>query len=90
MSVWEGGEPSSSRRVCFSPPPPGQGLQSMVSQQRSEVESQLRCAEHQAERLRIEIVSLREKLDQEIAARSGLQGELEKEREEKGRWGREA
>ncbi|XP_015281302.1 PREDICTED: rab GTPase-binding effector protein 2 isoform X2 [Gekko japonicus] len=64
-------------------PSPIQSLQGMVSQQRLEVESQLRSAEHQAERLRIEIVSLREKLDEEMAAKSGLQGELEREREEK-------
>ncbi|XP_077171871.1 rab GTPase-binding effector protein 2 isoform X2 [Paroedura picta] len=62
---------------------PLQDLQVMVSQQRLEAESQLRCAEHQAERLRIEIMSLREKVDQEVVARSGLQGELEREREEK-------
>nr|XP_056720253.1 rab GTPase-binding effector protein 2 [Euleptes europaea] len=64
-------------------PSPIQDLQSVVSQQRLESESQLRCAEHQAERLRIEIVSLRERLDQEIEARSGLQGELDREREER-------
>ncbi|XP_054850737.1 rab GTPase-binding effector protein 2 [Eublepharis macularius] len=64
-------------------PNPIQDLQSQVSQQRLEAESQLRFAEHQAERLRIEIMSLREQLDQEIAARLELQGVLEKEREEK-------
>ncbi|XP_060112298.1 rab GTPase-binding effector protein 2 isoform X3 [Heteronotia binoei] len=65
------------------PPSSIRDLQSMVSQQRLEAESQLRSAEHQAERLRIEIVSLREKLEQERAARSGLQGELQRELEEK-------
>ncbi|XP_048374336.1 rab GTPase-binding effector protein 2 isoform X2 [Sphaerodactylus townsendi] len=64
-------------------PPPIQDLQSMVSQQKLEVESQLRSSEHQAERLRIEIVSLRERLDQEMAARSELQGKLDGEREER-------
>uniref|UniRef100_A0ACB8EWK6 Uncharacterized protein n=1 Tax=Sphaerodactylus townsendi TaxID=933632 RepID=A0ACB8EWK6_9SAUR len=64
-------------------PRPIQDLQSMVSQQKLEVESQLRSSEHQAERLRIEIVSLRERLDQEMAARSELQGKLDGEREER-------
>uniref|UniRef100_A0A670KFC7 Rab GTPase-binding effector protein 2 n=1 Tax=Podarcis muralis TaxID=64176 RepID=A0A670KFC7_PODMU len=59
-------------------------LQALVRQLRQESASQLRAAEHQAERLRIEIVSLRERLDQETASRSGLQGALEREQEERG------
>ncbi|XP_028557842.2 rab GTPase-binding effector protein 2 isoform X1 [Podarcis muralis] len=58
-------------------------LQDLVCQLRQESASQLRAAEHQAERLRIEIVSLRERLDQETASRSGLQGVLEREQEER-------
>ncbi|XP_060137575.1 rab GTPase-binding effector protein 2 [Zootoca vivipara] len=62
-------------------------LQALVRQLRQESASQLRAAEHQAERLRIEIVSLRERLDQETASRSGLQGALEREQEERGEGG---
>ncbi|KAJ6654366.1 hypothetical protein lerEdw1_006959 [Lerista edwardsae] len=58
-------------------------LQALVRRLRQEAASQSRAAEHQAERLRIEIVSLRERLDEEMASRSGLQGALEREQEER-------
>ncbi|XP_039191223.1 rab GTPase-binding effector protein 2 isoform X1 [Crotalus tigris] len=58
-------------------------LQAMVSKLRQESALQLRAAEHQAERLRIEIISLREQLDEEAASQSSLQGALEREREER-------
>ncbi|KAM3820840.1 rab GTPase-binding effector protein 2 isoform 1-T3 [Vipera latastei] len=58
-------------------------LQAMVSKLRQESALQLRAAEHQAERLRIEIISLRERLDEEAASQSSLQGALEREREER-------
>ncbi|XP_042330509.1 rab GTPase-binding effector protein 2 [Sceloporus undulatus] len=58
-------------------------LQALVHQLRQESASQLRAAEHQAERLRIEIVSLRERLDEEAASQSRLQGALEKEQEDR-------
>ncbi|XP_063157173.1 rab GTPase-binding effector protein 2 [Candoia aspera] len=58
-------------------------LQAMVHKLRQESALQLRAAEHQAERLRIEIISLRERLDEEAASQSGLQGALEREQEER-------
>ncbi|XP_066484504.1 rab GTPase-binding effector protein 2 [Tiliqua scincoides] len=58
-------------------------LQALVHRLRQEAASQFRASEHQAERLRIEIVSLRERLDEEMASRSGLQGALEREQEER-------
>ncbi|XP_015681050.1 rab GTPase-binding effector protein 2-like [Protobothrops mucrosquamatus] len=58
-------------------------LQAMVSKLRQESALQLRAAEHQAERLRIEIISLQERLDEEAASQSSLQGALEREREER-------
>lgn len=61
-----------------------QELQVLVRQLRQEASSQFRASEHQAERLRIEIVSLRERLDEEMASQSGLQGALEREQEERG------
>ncbi|XP_060548752.1 rab GTPase-binding effector protein 2 isoform X2 [Pantherophis guttatus] len=58
-------------------------LQAMVSKLRQESALQLRAAEHQAERLRIEIISLREQLDEQTASQSSLKGALEREREER-------
>ncbi|KAM6452331.1 rab GTPase-binding effector protein 2 isoform 1-T1 [Liasis olivaceus] len=58
-------------------------LQAMVHKLKQESALQLRAAEHQAERLRIEIISLRERLDEEAASQSGLQGVLEREQEER-------
>ncbi|KAG8140402.1 hypothetical protein E2320_003069 [Naja naja] len=58
-------------------------LQAMVTKLRQESALQLRAAEHQAERLRIEIISLRERLDEETASQSSLKGALEKEQEER-------
>ncbi|XP_070586486.1 LOW QUALITY PROTEIN: rab GTPase-binding effector protein 2-like [Erythrolamprus reginae] len=60
-----------------------QELQGMVSKLRQESALQLRAAEHQAERLRIEIISLREQLDEETASQSSLKGALEREQEER-------
>ncbi|XP_062813287.1 rab GTPase-binding effector protein 2 [Anolis carolinensis] len=58
-------------------------LQALVNKLRQGSASQLRAAEHQAERLRIEIVSLRERLDEEATSQSGLQEALEREQEER-------
>lgn len=41
--------------------------------------------EHEAERLRIEIVKLREALDEETAAKASLEGQLRVQREETGK-----
>uniref|UniRef100_A0A8D0HJ55 Rab GTPase-binding effector protein 2 n=1 Tax=Sphenodon punctatus TaxID=8508 RepID=A0A8D0HJ55_SPHPU len=60
-----------------------QELQVLAQRLRQDAESRLRAGEHQAERLRIEIVSLREQLSQEEAAHSSLQGAMEREREER-------
>lgn len=60
----------------------------MVSKLKQESALQLRAAEHQAERLRIEIISLRERLDEETASQSSLKGVLEREREERGGQGK--
>ncbi|KAL7990050.1 hypothetical protein Chor_012716 [Crotalus horridus] len=63
-------------------------LQAMVSKLRQESALQLRAAEHQAEHLQIEIISLRERLNEEAASQSSLQGALEREREERGGQGK--
>ncbi|XP_053120793.1 rab GTPase-binding effector protein 2 isoform X2 [Hemicordylus capensis] len=75
--------PSPAEEEDKSLPGTVQELQTLVRQLRQEAASQLRAAEHQAERLRIEIVSLREQLDQEEVSRSELQGALEREQEER-------
>lgn len=59
-----------------------QELQQLVCRTRQEARAQQQAREHEAERLRIEIVTLREALDEETAARASLQGQLQGQREE--------
>ncbi|CAM5158156.1 unnamed protein product [Natator depressus] len=61
------------------PPLPSsvQELQALVRQLQEEAGTLRRASEHHSERLRIEIVTLRERLDEEEAARARLQGVLE-------------
>lgn len=49
-----------------------------------EARARQQAQEHEAERLRIEIVTLREALDEETAARASLEGQLRVQREETG------
>nr|XP_054362527.1 rab GTPase-binding effector protein 2 [Mirounga angustirostris] len=73
---------------CGPPPPPGsdrpplQELQRLVRLTRQEAHAQQQAREHEAERLRIEIVTLREALEEETAARASLEGQLRVQREE--------
>ncbi|XP_026371466.2 rab GTPase-binding effector protein 2 [Ursus arctos] len=57
-------------------------LQQLVQHTRQEARAQQQAREHEAERLRIEIVTLREALDEEAAARASLDGQLRVQREE--------
>ncbi|XP_075773858.1 rab GTPase-binding effector protein 2 isoform X3 [Pelodiscus sinensis] len=59
-----------------------QELQALVRRLQEEAGALHRSSEHQSERLRIEIVTLRERLEEETAARARLQGVLEAQREE--------
>ncbi|CAM4315931.1 unnamed protein product, partial [Lepidochelys olivacea] len=61
------------------PPLPSsvQELQALVRRLQEEAGTLRRASEHHSERLRIEIVTLRERLDEEEAARARLQGVLE-------------
>lgn len=59
-----------------------QELQQLVRHTRQEARAQQRAREHEAERLRIEIVTLREALEEETAARASLEGQLRGQREE--------
>lgn len=52
---------------------------------RQQARARQQAQEHEAERLRIEIVKLREALDEETAARASLEGQLRVQREETGR-----
>ncbi|XP_029805769.1 rab GTPase-binding effector protein 2 isoform X2 [Suricata suricatta] len=56
-----------------------ESLPSLVPQ---EARAQQQAREHEAERLRIEIVTLREALEEETAARASLEGQLRVQREE--------
>lgn len=49
-----------------------------------EARAHQRAREHEAERLRIEIVTLREALEEETATRASLEGQLRGQREEAG------
>lgn len=51
---------------------------------RQEAQAHEQAREHEAERLRIEIVTLREALEEETAARASLEGQLRVQREETG------
>lgn len=62
-----------------------QELQQLVCQTRQEARAQRQAAEHEAECLRIEIVTLRDALNEEMAARASLEGQLRGQREETGK-----
>ncbi|KAG3255510.1 rab GTPase-binding effector protein 2-like, partial [Ictidomys tridecemlineatus] len=53
-----------------------QELQQLLHRTRQEARARLQAREHEAERLRIEIVNLREALEEETAARASLEGQL--------------
>ncbi|KAM9100040.1 rab GTPase-binding effector protein 2-like isoform 2-T2 [Sarcophilus harrisii] len=57
-------------------------LQQLVRSTRQEARECQRAQEHEAERLRIEIVTLREALEEETASRAALERELRVQREE--------
>nr|XP_020765247.1 rab GTPase-binding effector protein 2 [Odocoileus virginianus texanus] len=57
-------------------------LQQLVRRTQQEARARQQAQEHEAERLRIEIVTLREALDEETAARASLEGQLRVQREE--------
>ncbi|XP_077880282.1 rab GTPase-binding effector protein 2 isoform X3 [Ictidomys tridecemlineatus] len=59
-----------------------QELQQLLHRTRQEARARLQAREHEAERLRIEIVNLREALEEETAARASLEGQLRVQREE--------
>uniref|UniRef100_A0AC11D4W4 Rabaptin, RAB GTPase binding effector protein 2 n=1 Tax=Ovis aries TaxID=9940 RepID=A0AC11D4W4_SHEEP len=59
-------------------------LQQLVRRTKQEARARQQAQEHEAERLRIEIVTLREALDEETAARASLEGQLRVQREETG------
>ncbi|XP_004586900.2 rab GTPase-binding effector protein 2 [Ochotona princeps] len=59
-----------------------QELQQLVQHTRQEARARQRAREHEAERLRIEIVTLREALEEQTAARASLEGQLRVQREE--------
>ncbi|KAM9584232.1 rab GTPase-binding effector protein 2 isoform 2-T2 [Trichechus inunguis] len=59
-------------------------LQQLVRCTRQEAWARQQVWEHEAERLRIEIVTLREALEEEAAARASLEGQLRVQREETG------
>lgn len=61
-----------------------QELQQLVHCMRQEAQAHEQAREHEAERLRIEIVTLREALEEETAARASLEGQLRVQREETG------
>ncbi|KAK2488543.1 hypothetical protein MC885_000862, partial [Smutsia gigantea] len=57
-------------------------LRQLVQRTRQEARAHQQAQEHEAERLRIEIVTLREALDEAAAARASLEGQLRVQREE--------
>lgn len=59
-----------------------QELQQLVRRSWQEARAQRQAAEHEAERLRIEIVTLRDALNEETAARASLEGQLRGQRED--------
>ncbi|XP_074920767.1 rab GTPase-binding effector protein 2 [Chelonoidis abingdonii] len=61
----------------LSPTIAPQELQALVCRLQDEARTMRRASEHHSERLRIEIVTLRERLDEEEATRARLQGVLE-------------
>lgn len=65
---------------------PFQELKQLVLRMGQEARAHQRAREHEAERLRIEIVTLREALEEETATRASLEGQLRVQREETGEW----
>ncbi|KAM4829348.1 rab GTPase-binding effector protein 2 [Thomomys bottae] len=59
-----------------------QELQQLVQRTRQGAWARQQAQEHEAERLRIEIVTLREALEEETAAKASLEGQLRVQREE--------
>lgn len=59
-----------------------QELHLLVRHTRQQARARQQAQEHEAERLRIEIVKLREALDEETAAKASLEGQLRAQREE--------
>ncbi|XP_034354020.1 rab GTPase-binding effector protein 2 isoform X1 [Arvicanthis niloticus] len=59
-----------------------QELHLLVRHTRQQARARQQAQEHEAERLRIEIVKLREALDEETAAKASLEGQLRVQREE--------
>ncbi|XP_047388868.1 rab GTPase-binding effector protein 2 isoform X1 [Sciurus carolinensis] len=59
-----------------------QELQQLLHRTRQEARARQQAQEHEAERLRIEIVTLREALEEETSARASLEGQLRVQREE--------
>ncbi|XP_063082804.1 rab GTPase-binding effector protein 2 isoform X2 [Cavia porcellus] len=59
-----------------------QELQQLLHRTQQEAHARQQAQEHKAERLRIEIVTLREALEEETAARASLEGQLRVQREE--------
>lgn len=59
-----------------------QELHQLVRHTRQQARARQQAQEHEAERLRIEIVKLREALDEETAAKASLEGQLRVQREE--------
>ncbi|ERE78752.1 rab GTPase-binding effector protein 2 [Cricetulus griseus] len=59
-----------------------QELHLLVRHTRQQARARQQAQEHEAERLRIEIVKLREALEEETAARASLEGQLRVQREE--------
>lgn len=59
-----------------------QELQQLVRRTRQEAHVRQQAQVHEAERLRIEIVTLREALEEDTAARASLEGQLRAQREE--------
>lgn len=62
-----------------------QELHLLVRHTRQQARARQQAQEHEAERLRIEIVKLREALDEETAAKASLEGQLRVQREETGK-----
>lgn len=62
-----------------------QELHQLVRHTWQQARARQQAQEHEAERLRIEIVKLREALEEETAAKASLEGQLRVQREETGK-----
>lgn len=76
--------PSSSALCPADPLCLSQELHLLVRHTQQQARARQQAQEHEAERLRIEIVKLREALEEETAARASLEGQLRAQREETG------